>query len=568
MRCRGCGGSKDQDKPEGDGKEEGNPMVAAEEGPKFIPVKFKLNTSTQRSPIQLSLNPTEPTADWRHYLLGVLQTHGINPSCRPEDLDLELNGLPIRPRETLQQHGVEPLALVNVSVHQDASEHMVVAVGGADQESKSIIQAERMRFTGEFEEWKPLQTIPFANTPNRIGASAAVVGSHLCVVGGFTGSNHAIHIESLGFRADLQLPEPWVKSESVLPTPQTFSGMTSLNGCLYLCGGIDIEGSTLATVRRYVPELDAWESQADMLTPRLGTAVVTWQHRHKEYLVCIGGVDSAGRLLSSCGKMDVSTQEWTRLPELPEPRAAPSAVCYAQQIYVFGGVDVDGQPLDSGVALDRDGQSWIAMPPMSVPRGAFGLVLAGSVAVAVGGISAGSEVLGTTETLDLSRLDENAAWTAGPRLINARRHPAVAVLKVRTPDTPKKVKEAPKVEVSPPKAVPVPPKAEPTPPKDGGGAKWFAGAEPSGPLKDDRSKLAAAAPPVKATVTVPDLKNDAIVDVKSKQAPVVVETPREDGLTEEYYGELSESSDPDYEAAVRASPVSYTHLTLPTKRIV
>eukprot|EP00656_Telonema_subtile_P005017 TRINITY_DN12281_c0_g1_i5.p2 TRINITY_DN12281_c0_g1~~TRINITY_DN12281_c0_g1_i5.p2 ORF type:complete len:252 (-),score=62.83 TRINITY_DN12281_c0_g1_i5:235-990(-) len=245
---------------------------------------------------------------------------------------------------------------------------------------------------------------------------------------------------------------------SEMKAPRTFAGLTTHDGCLYVCGGMttqkadskEVQWNT-STVEKFFPQSSGqasensadenwfsdggkWKGLASMLSPRLGPAVVTLEVGNVQYICAIGGVDGDGTALKTAERLDPITQKWTRLPDLPEARAASAAVTYQGEVFVFGGCGLNGVPMDTALKLDRAAKGWKPIPSLNVPRGGFGAVLAGSVVVLIGGSTKFSAHLKSTELIDLETLDKpEAHWIRGPDMVSERRYPAVAVAKMQTP---------------------------------------------------------------------------------------------------------------------------------------
>jgi len=66
----------------------------------------------------------------------------------------------------------------------------------------------------------------------------------------------------------------WTKLTD-MPTPRTGIWAATLNGKIYVIGGLSWENEALATVEEYDPATDAWRRMADMATARLLLAAET-----------------------------------------------------------------------------------------------------------------------------------------------------------------------------------------------------------------------------------------------------------------------------------------------------
>ena len=64
-----------------------------------------------------------------------------------------------------------------------------------------------------------------------------------------------------------------------------------------------------------------WHRRADMLTPRIGHAAVSFQLEGKETVMVAGGWDRRGRTLSSVEIFLVGENVWQEFIAMPSPRA-------------------------------------------------------------------------------------------------------------------------------------------------------------------------------------------------------------------------------------------------------
>jgi len=242
--------------------------------------------------------------------------------------------------------------------------------------------------------WEPTVQM---RTP-RLGACGVWADGALYVVGGWNGSSHDCSMEKCVDGAELE----W-QSAAEMRAPRTFSGMAALGSVLYVCGGMTMQKAGVVA-------------------------------HGSDKIVVIGGVDGDGTALKSVEWLDTKTGTWHKLADLPEARAAPGAVIYEDDIYVFGGCGVDGVPLASGHKLadpfsSLANSAWEKMPEMRFPRGGFGMVCAKHLIVAIGGSSVNSQHLKETEYLNLKDLTTGTAtWQPGPQMASERRYPATAVL--------------------------------------------------------------------------------------------------------------------------------------------
>ena len=110
-----------------------------------------------------------------------------------------------------------------------------------------------------------------------------------------------------------------------------------MNGFLYVCGGIDAEGSSRSTAERYDPNERTWKLLPPLLREHCGgTQAVS----AGDGLYVCGG-RGGGRFGSDSSPwMERFTESigcWEILPSMRVPRSRFGSVVIAGNIYVFGG---------------------------------------------------------------------------------------------------------------------------------------------------------------------------------------------------------------------------------------
>jgi len=143
----------------------------------------------------------------------------------------------------------------------------------------------------------------------------------------------------------------------------------------------------------------------------------------KVYL--LGGLDSRGRILSSVVEYDPSTGAWASKASLPQPVALAAAAATESAIYLVGGRSGSAILADTDV-YDQTVDSWSQMEPMTTARWSHMAAVVGQKLYVMGGIKGkgGSRrTLDSVEILDL----ETGTWTAGESLPGAVHSSAVAV---------------------------------------------------------------------------------------------------------------------------------------------
>ena len=108
----------------------------------------------------------------------------------------------------------------------------------------------------------------------------------------------------------------------------------------------------------------AWETLADMPTPRLGHCAVIYQGK----IWVIAGKSQLNNTLNTVDCFDLETKEWEPCPaELNHSRFDAAAVVYENKIFVIGGHN-DRQILNSVEYFDPYQNKWIEFIPLRYPR--------------------------------------------------------------------------------------------------------------------------------------------------------------------------------------------------------
>ena len=112
----------------------------------------------------------------------------------------------------------------------------------------------------------------------------------------------------------------------------------------------------------------------------------------------VGGIDAFARTLTSFEMYEPITDQWTKLPDLPQPVNHPGVCAADGKVYVVGGFGPLGirlrgamlarwDPLAAVHVFDVDTRRWSAGPPLPEPRGAGGVAVAAGALWYVGGIN-------------------------------------------------------------------------------------------------------------------------------------------------------------------------------------
>lgn len=160
-----------------------------------------------------------------------------------------------------------------------------------------------------------------------------------------------------------------------LPGSRTEAGITELNGKIYIVGGINGWGQTLTSFVSYDPELETWTTLPDLPEPVNHPGVVSYGSN----VFVVGGFDPLGIRLR--GFMfakwdaravvyvyDINDRQWSRAPDLPEPRGAGGVCVGDQSIWYVGGIKENRELADDLFRFDLEAQTWTRMKSMPTPR--------------------------------------------------------------------------------------------------------------------------------------------------------------------------------------------------------
>jgi N-acetylneuraminic acid mutarotase len=122
---------------------------------------------------------------------------------------------------------------------------------------------------------------------------------------------------------------------TALPVRVAENAAVALGGRIYLAGGLDIDGKTVDTFQSYDPTTDTWTSLPPLPEPRdhMGLAVVD----DKIYLTG-GGIFFQPKVSSGTWAFDPATSRWTALAPMPKGRWQHASAVVEGRIYLVGGV--------------------------------------------------------------------------------------------------------------------------------------------------------------------------------------------------------------------------------------
>lgn len=243
--------------------------------------------------------------------------------------------------------------------------------------------------------WSSAPDLPGAAVEN---AAATTWNGKLYVFGGSTGPFSGAVDNAHVFDPATQQWNP------LAPLPTARGGATAsvLAGSIYVCGGMDGSGASLATVERYDPGSDSWSTLADMSTRRdnpgsaaLDGKIFVFGGRIRES----SGTTTDGTL-SSVEAYDPGTDSWSPCAPMPTGRRAVVVGVLNGRALVIGGERTpSGGAFDECEEYDPIADTWRSLAPISTGRhGAAGAAIGNAIFVAGGGPSGGSSYSALLET--------------------------------------------------------------------------------------------------------------------------------------------------------------------------
>ncbi len=174
--------------------------------------------------------------------------------------------------------------------------------------------------------------------------------------------------------------ETWQRMPD-LPAPRSRYALAVLEGRLILFGGWD--GTAVqSSVLEYDSDAGAWHELTPLPTARADMACAVIED--SAYL--LGGTDGQQPLSEAIAYQinaeDARSGPWSRLRDLPAPRAGASAVAIARSIYLIGG----GKNLP-GIRYDLTSETWMPLSsPASTPWYGMGVATVDDRLYVLGGL--------------------------------------------------------------------------------------------------------------------------------------------------------------------------------------
>jgi len=270
--------------------------------------------------------------------------------------------------------------------------------------------------------WKEGPSLTFDRDEPR----AATIGGKVYLAGGATGIEPVENGHPMVIASDrLTRFDPRTGLyEELAPLPKALNhiGLAAYRGDLYVLSGYGrrLDANTSKRFYRYDPQTDRWSRMPDMPAPRAAAAVGVIGDR---LLVAGGAVNSVAQ--DDAFAFDFGTRRWSRLPEMPSRREHVGGAVAGGKLYVLGGRTPDSFATAVAERYDPRTQRWERLAPLPVPSGGLEAVAWNGRPIAVGG---GDDEAGTV-TGAVQELDPaSGKWTRLPDLRTPRHGHGVALV--------------------------------------------------------------------------------------------------------------------------------------------
>lgn len=179
------------------------------------------------------------------------------------------------------------------------------------------------------------------------------------------------------------------ESLAPLPRPLNHIGVFAHDGDLYVLGGYTrrLDVGTSDDFFRYSPEEDRWTRMPDLPEPRAAMAAGVVDDR----LILAGGAIGQ-RAKSDAFAFDFRNRRWSRLPNMPSRREHVGQAVVGDKLYVLGGRSEVVTAASVAEVYDASERRWERLPNMPQETGGLTGVAAEGDVIAVGG---GNDMAGT-----------------------------------------------------------------------------------------------------------------------------------------------------------------------------
>ena len=179
-----------------------------------------------------------------------------------------------------------------------------------------------------------------------------------------------------------------------MPTARGGAGAQQINGKIYVVGGMNSNGASLATLEIYDPATNTWSTGAPMSTRRDNPGTATLGGK----LYVFGGRtrnadgSTPANILASAEVYDPATNTWAAIAPMPTARRTMVTGTLRGRIQVMGGeITSTGGAFPQNEEYDPATNTWLTLTPMLTPRhGAVAGTINNTIYVAGGGPQGGA----------------------------------------------------------------------------------------------------------------------------------------------------------------------------------
>jgi len=168
---------------------------------------------------------------------------------------------------------------------------------------------------------------------------------------------------------DLDEPHGATVDGEVYPRRLSHVSVVSHDHELFVLGGYGrtLDANTSKAFYHYSPGRNRWSRLPDMPAPRAAMAAGVIGDR----LIVAGGArDNVP--LADAFSFDFQSRRWTRLPDMPSRREHVGAAVVGDRLYVLGGRTPSTFATDIAESYDASEREWTPLPPMPTGSGGLG----------------------------------------------------------------------------------------------------------------------------------------------------------------------------------------------------
>ena len=176
----------------------------------------------------------------------------------------------------------------------------------------------------------------------------------------------------------------WAKIAPLPTALGLYTGVTALNGLLYVCGGTTSWGKTRKNSKNmfaYNTKTNTWQECAPMVHGRQGLCALAAD----QHIYAIGGREESGSATDTVQRFDPWSNMWMLVSSMTEKRSFSCGAIFKNKIVVFGGCPISNVGTASAEVYDTGEDQWQTIPNMQVPRFCAGAAVVQGQIYIIGG---------------------------------------------------------------------------------------------------------------------------------------------------------------------------------------